>query len=98
MEDILIQTSLNNTTWTDLKIASRYSISYEDLDDDSFRSKLTGNLVRRRISPRWLKIGLEYNFVTDEELNQIAHQVNTNQIFYVRAKAPAFGNMGTDNT
>lgn len=51
MEQVLIQTSQNNTTWTDLKIASSYTISYEDLDDDSFRSKLTGNLIRRRISP-----------------------------------------------
>lgn len=98
MESILIQTSQNGTTWTDLPIASEYSLSYEDLDDDSFRSKLTGNLVRRRITRSWVKIGLSYNFVTDEMLDQIARQVNTNQLFYVRAKSPAFGNMGTDNT
>jgi len=105
MESILIKTSQNNSTWVDLPIASSYSISYEDLDDDSFRSKLTGNLVRRRISPRWIKISLTYNLVTDAQLNSIAQQINTNQKFYVRAKAPAFGNMnssgsttGTDKT
>lgn len=95
MESVLIKTSQNNSTWVDLPIASRYSISYEDLDDDSFRSKLTGNLIRRRISPRWIKIGLEYNCVTDAELDSIAKQVNTNQKFYVRVKAPAFGNMNS---
>lgn len=105
MESILIKTSQNNSTWVDLPTASSYSISYEDLDDDSFRSKLTGNLVRRRISPRWIKISLNYNLVTDAQLNSIAQQINTNQKFYVRAKAPAFGNMnssgstsGTDKT
>lgn len=41
---------------------------------------------------------MTYNFVTDAELNTIARQVNTNQKFYVRAKAPAFGNTGTGNT
>lgn len=52
MEQFLIQTSQNGTTWTPLDIASSYTVEWNDLDDDSFRSKLSGNLVRRRISPR----------------------------------------------
>ena len=59
---------------------------------------MTGNLVRRRISPRWVKISLKYNFVTDAQLDAIARQVNTNQTFYVRVKAPAFGNMNSSGS
>ena len=98
MEQFLIQTSQDGTNWSNLPIASSYTLEYNDLDDDSFRSKLSGNLVRRRISRTWVKIGLHYNFVTDAQLNTIARRVNTNQKFYVRAKSPAFGNMGTGNT
>lgn len=48
---------------------------------------------------------MEYNFVTNEQLNTIARLVNTNQKIEVRVKSPAFGNMdpsgsttGTDKT
>lgn len=98
MVDVLFQISQNGTSnWEDIPIPSEYSVSWEDLDDDSFRSRLTGNLVRRRISRSWVKLSMNYYFVTDSQLNFIARRINTNQLFYIRCKAPAFGNMGTDN-
>lgn len=50
MEDILMRISQDGTTWEDVAIPSSYTVSYNDLDDDSFRSSLTGNLIRKRIS------------------------------------------------
>lgn len=52
MESILIQTSQNNVDWSPLATPSTFNLSLTDIDDDSFRSTLTGNLVRKRISPR----------------------------------------------
>ena len=52
MESILTKISQDNSTWVDLPIPSEYSLSYEDLDDQSYRSVVNGNLIRKRISPR----------------------------------------------
>lgn len=41
---------------------------------------------------------MNYNFLTSAQLNTLARQVNTNPKFYVRAKSPAFGNMGLNDT
>ena len=98
MEQVLFQISQDNITWADIPIPSEYGLSYEDLDDESYRSKLTGNLIRRRISPRWLKLSMRYNFLSDSQLNTVARAINTNQKFFIRCKGPAFGNMGTDNS
>ena len=99
MENVLFQISQNGTTdWTPIDIPSEYTVSWNDLDDDSFRSKLTGNLVRKRVSRSWVKLSMHYNRLTDAQLNTIARAINTNQKFYIRCKAPAFGNMGLNNT
>ena len=90
--------SQDGTTWEDVAIPSSYTVSYNDLDDDSYRSSLTGNLIRKRISRTWVKLELSYNFLTSEQLNTVARQINTNQKFYIRCKSPAFGNMGYTNT
>lgn len=94
MEQILIKTSQDGSTFSDLQTPSTYKITMEDLDNDSYRSVMNGNLIRNRISPRWIKLELTYNRVTDSELNAIARAINTNQKFYVLCKSPAFGNMG----
>ena len=98
MEQILMQVSQDGTNWEDVSIPSEYSVSWEDLDDQSYRSVVNGNLIRKRITPRWVKLGMNYNFLTSAQLNTLARQVNTNPKFYVRAKSPAFGNMGLNDT
>lgn len=91
MEQFIIKTSQDGTTYTNLKTPSTYKINYEDLDNDSYRSVVNGNLIRNRISPRWIKLELSYNCVSDSELDAIARAVNTNPKFYVQCESPAFG-------
>lgn len=98
MESILIKTSQDGSTWSNLQTPSTFKLNYEDLDNESYRSVVNGNLIRSRIKPRWIKLEISYNRVSDAELNAIARAINTNQKFYVQCKAPAFGNMGADNT
>lgn len=94
MESILMKISQNGTSnWKDVSMPSDYSVSWEDLDDSSYRSVVNGNLIRQRITPRWVKLSLSWNFLTSEQLNTLARQVNTNSKFYIRCKSPAFGNM-----
>ena len=96
MESILIKTSQTGTSsWTDLKTPSTYRLTYNDTDNDSFRSVINGDLKRNRIQPRWIKLEISYNKCTDAELDTIARAVNTNQYYYVRCKSPAFGNMNS---
>lgn len=98
MESVLIKTSQNGTTWSNLQTPSSYKLEYNDLDNDSFRSVINGDLKRSRVKPRWIKLTLSYNRCTDDELDTIARAVNTNQTYHVQCKAPAFGNMGLNNT
>lgn len=93
MESILIKTSSDGNSWSDLQTPSAFKLNYEDLDNDSYRSVTNGNLIRNRIKPRWIKLELSYNLVSDTQLDTIAKAINTNQKFYIRCKAPAFGNM-----
>lgn len=93
MEKILIRVG-----GVDLPTPSTYKLNYEDLDSDSYRSVITGSLIRNRINPRWIKIELSYRWVDDYMMNQIARMINTNSEIQVECKSPAFGNMGDDNT
>lgn len=98
MEKILIKTSQDGSSFTDLQTPSTYKLTMEDIDNDSYRSVMNGNLIRNRLNPRWIKLELTYNRVSDSELNAIARAINSNQKFYIQCKSPAFGNMGTDST
>lgn len=93
MINVIIKTSQDGSTWTDLQTPSAYGLSYEDLDSGSYRSCMTGNLVRKRIKPRWIKLSLTFRRLSDDQLKAIATAINTNAEFYVRCYSPAFGNM-----
>ena len=93
MENILIRVG-----GVDLPTPSSYKINYEDLDVDTYRSVVNGNLVRSRLKPRWVKLELSYRWVDDAMMNTIARLINTDAEIDVECKSPAFGNMGVNNT
>lgn len=66
--------------YTDMKTPSTYKIDYEDLDKDSYRSIVTGNLIDNVISKKWSKIAMSYNYLTAEEVNTIINAINQNPI------------------
>lgn len=72
-----------------MKNPSSYKISMEDLDDNSYRSKVNGALIDTVIAKRMHKISLVYNHLTEEEAEEILTSINPNPIV-VTAKSPYF--------
>lgn len=89
---MIIQYKTSSTgTYKQLKTPSSYKIDWEDLDNNSYRSVASGNLVDQRISASWSKISLSYNRLTEEEIQEILPILQCNPIF-IKAKNPVFGN------
>lgn len=70
---------------------SKYKIGWEDLDNNSYRSIATGNLIDTVISKKWSKLELSYNHLTGAQVNALLSVINSNPI-YVKAINPFFSN------
>ena len=70
---------------------SKYKIDWEDLDNKSYRSIATGNLIDNVVSKKWSKIQFDYNHLTGDEVNELLTIINNNPI-YVKAVNPFFAN------
>ena len=68
------------------KTCSKYRIDWEDLDNKSYRSITTGNLIDNVVSKKWSKIQFDYNHLTGDEVNEL---FNDNPIL-VKAVNPFF--------
>ena len=88
--DLIWYTSQDGTNFTLQKEPSTYSIDWEDLDLDSYRSVINGNLNRNVLNRRWAKIGVSWRYLEDAEIQTILAAVNTSTL-YVKVKSPAFG-------
>ena len=73
----------------EMKSPSAYKISMEDLDNDSYRSKVTGALIDSVIAKRMHKISLEFDYVSEEEAEIIMTAINPNPLT-VTVKSPYF--------
>lgn len=82
-----------NNNYTSMKTPSSYKISWEDLDNNSYRSATTGNLIRNIVSKKWFKGSFTFNFLTENEAESILGMIN-NYPLYVRVKSPLFGSNG----
>lgn len=80
-------------SYIDMKTPSAYSIDWEDLDSNSYRSITTGNLTRNIIGKKWFKGSFSYNYLTQSELESILNVINAYPL-YVRIKSPLFGTSG----
>lgn len=68
---------------------SSYKISWEDLDNDSYRSVTNGNLIRNVIKRRWAKISMSWNVLSASQVNTILTAVNQDNTTF-RFISPAF--------
>lgn len=95
MTDLIIYAAqANSFSDTDkLPPPSTYSIDWEDLDLDSYRSVVNGNLNRNVLHRRWAKISLSWRYLTDEQISSLLSKVNTSTL-WVKAISPAFGTSG----
>ena len=77
----------NNTL---MKSPTSYKISFEDLDNDSYRSVTNGNLIRNIVKRRWAKVSMSWSLLSASEVQTIMSAVNgDNKTFKMRS--PAFG-------
>lgn len=72
-----------------MKNPSSYKISLEDLDNDSYRSKVTGALIDTVVAKRMHKVSLTYNHLTEQEAEEILTAINPNPIM-ATMKSPCF--------
>lgn len=72
-----------------MKNPSSYKISMEDLDNNSYRSKVNGALIDCVVAKKIHKISLSYDHVTESEALEIVQTINPNPIT-VTAKSPYF--------
>lgn len=82
-----------NGSYQKMKTPSSYDIDWEDLDSNSYRSVVNGNLIRKRLSSKWFKGKFSYNYLEQDELETILRVINQNPI-YVKIKNPMFGSNG----
>lgn len=80
-------------SYTTMKTPSSYTINWEDLDKNSYRSITTGNLIRTPVSMKWFSGSFTFNYLTNAEAQQILDMINTYPL-YIRIKSPLFGNDG----
>lgn len=81
-------------TYQQMKSPSSYKIDWEDLDKNSYRSTINGNLFRHPLSKHWYKIAFSWNYLTASEVKTIVEKVNSDNL-YIRCQSPAFGTNST---
>lgn len=84
-------TSYDGANWNLMPSPSTYKITWEDLDNNSYRSVTTGNLIRDVIARRWSKIGLSWKVATENVVSNVCSSVNRGDVWF-KVKSPAFGN------
>lgn len=72
-----------------MKTPSSYKIDWEDLDNKTYRSIATGDMIDTVISKKWSKLQFSYKHLTEAEVNAILTAINVNPI-YVKAINPLF--------
>lgn len=85
----------SGTSYANMKTPSSYKHELEDLDKDSYRSVVSGNLIDNVISNKWTKIGMNYNHLTKAELYSILTVLKANPI-YVKVKDHPLFNADTE--
>lgn len=86
-------TSTDKTNWTLMKSPSTYKINWEDLDSDSYRSVVNGNLVRNVVKRRWAKVALSWRVIQSSDVDTILSAINKAQVYF-KVISPAFGTSG----
>lgn len=77
-------------TYITQKSPSSYKIDMEDLDNNSYRSVVTGSLIDTVVSKAWSKISFNYKCLSESETRNLMSLLLNNPI-YVNAKDPALG-------
>lgn len=80
-------------SYTTMPTPSEYTINWEDLDKNSYRSVTTGDLIRTPVSKKWFSGSLSFNYLEKTDAETILDMINAYPL-YVKIKSPLFGSSG----
>lgn len=66
-----------------------FDIELEDLDSDSYRSVVTGNLIDSPIAMNWSKCKFEFENITTQQAHDLLQRVSTKDI-YAKIENPVY--------
>lgn len=82
--------STDNNTWvTTLPQPVRMNGSLEDLDVNSYRSVVNGNIYRKVVGYKWEKISLEFNWISEADAYTLINTVRNANNIYIRFRSPS---------
>ena len=90
---VIWQTSTNGSNWNTMPTPDDFDIDWEDLDKDSYRSVMTGDLNRTVIKRRWSKVSMAFEDMEENTCGSMLAAVNRETVYF-RFRSPAFGTSG----
>lgn len=82
-----------NNAWVDMPDPSGLQINTEDLDVDSYRSVVNGNLIRNKLGT-WLTVGFEFNFHYASEVETLLSHVIDKWPLRIKVDSPTLATAG----
>lgn len=77
-----------------MRSPSGMSIDGEDLDLDSYRSVVNGNLFRKILGYKWQKIGFEFVMKSEEDCASFLRPMLDNNPLYIKIESPIMSSNG----
>ena len=85
-----------NNAWVDMPDPSKLTINSEDLDVDSYRSVVNGNLIRNKLGT-WITVGFEFNFRLTSEVEALMNNVINIYPLRIRIESPILAVSGKND-
>lgn len=82
-----------NNAWVDMPDPSALKINTEDLDVDSYRSVVNGNLIRNKLGT-WLTVGFEFNFQYATDVAELLLHIIDVYPLRIKVDSPALATNG----
>lgn len=81
--------STDGSTWiTNLPQPYNMNGSLEDLDVNSYRSVVNGNVYRKVVGYKWEKISLEFNWIPETDAYALLDTIRSANNIYIRFRSP----------
>lgn len=85
-----------NNAWVDMPDPSKLTINSEDLDVDSYRSVVNGNLIRNKLGT-WITVGFEFNFRLTSEVEALMNNVINIYPLRIKIESPILAVSGKND-
>lgn len=85
-----------NNAWVDMPDPSKLTINSEDLDVDSYRSVVNGNLIRNKLGT-WITVGFQFNFRLTSEVEALMNNVINIYPLRIKVESPILAVSGKND-